>query len=645
MFLNPKHPFVPRNGHTLQVGIVARISGCTNQKEISLDDQVDHGKELTDENYRGPVDYKIIATKGKGERLDRPELAMIEAEFRKGILDLCIIEDLGRLVRGSEAVRLLGIAVDHGTRVIVINDCIDTADPNWEQDALNAGAEHVAYNTHVSKRLKYKLMRRFLRNGGAPARPIYGYVIPPEAKTYGEWLRDPAATPIIVEAARRLLANLNCSSVADWLNNQRIPTGPYCRRDTWTGKLVRQFFANPLLKGMPSRGNRYTKKMHETGRRISVRNPDGPNYYACPHLAHVEAALFDELNAKLWESNERYRRKSIGAGKDVRKGVSKKRTAFPGQHSRCAYCGAPHVWGGNGITENLMCSASRQWECWNSIGFNGYRAAQKIISAILDELYKLDGFDAQWREMVRAATCDSGLGLDERRKKLERETQELNRQKKNIADTVADYGAEETFKEKLAEFKARERDLARERSAIERLSSSKIELPESVAQLRSELESYLRQVTIASPEDGELLRRLVPDFRVHLVRLCDGGHLLPRADITLDLGGMLSDLEHVPDIKPFLRRQITIDLFEPAQRERIREETVALHTANPRMTQEEIAERIAEKPTATAVQRALKLHRRMQGMGLSSPYIRIDSPPADYTKLRRHRNSKYRPKS
>jgi len=30
---------VPRNGHTLVVGVVARISGCANQKEVSLQDQ------------------------------------------------------------------------------------------------------------------------------------------------------------------------------------------------------------------------------------------------------------------------------------------------------------------------------------------------------------------------------------------------------------------------------------------------------------------------------------------------------------------------------------------------------------------------------------------------------------------------------
>lgn len=64
----------PRNGNTLVVGIVARISGCAKQKEVSLEDQVDHGKEQVAQLFQGPAEHSVIATKGKGERLDRPEL-------------------------------------------------------------------------------------------------------------------------------------------------------------------------------------------------------------------------------------------------------------------------------------------------------------------------------------------------------------------------------------------------------------------------------------------------------------------------------------------------------------------------------------------------------------------------------------------
>ncbi|OAI53254.1 hypothetical protein AYO44_04285 [Planctomycetaceae bacterium SCGC AG-212-F19] len=157
--------FVPRNGHTLVVAIVARISGCQNQKELSLEDQEDHGKEVVSERYQGPVDYRAIATKGKGEQLDRPELVEIEAMLRSRELDLLICEDIGRLTRSVEAVTLCGIAVDHGTRVIAPNDCVDTADDNWENDVIEACKEHVRHNAHASMRIKYKSMNRFIKKG------------------------------------------------------------------------------------------------------------------------------------------------------------------------------------------------------------------------------------------------------------------------------------------------------------------------------------------------------------------------------------------------------------------------------------------------------------------------------------------------
>jgi hypothetical protein len=299
-------------------------------------------------------------------------LAKIEAEYRKEELDLFIWEDLGRLVGGDEAARLLGVGVDHGVRTIIPNDCIDTADENWEQDALEASAAHVGHNSHTSKRLKKKLMNRFRKFGGAPGRPIFGYIVPEGAKTYDEWLVDAPTTSVIQEGARRLMEmdKPNCSAVADWFNATNIPVGPYCRKKKWDGKMVRRFYRNPLLKGMPERGNRYTVKNHEKGRRVSIKNPEGPCSWSCPHLAHLDPAVFDALNALLKNGNAKLGRKPIN-GVDPRYHVSRKQTRFPGQWGCCWYCGRHHVWGGNGVTGNLMCSGSREWHCWNSVGYDG----------------------------------------------------------------------------------------------------------------------------------------------------------------------------------------------------------------------------------------------------------------------------------
>ena len=133
----------PRNGHTLVVLIPARISGCQSQTDVSLEDQEDHAKEVVMEIFDGDnIEYRVIATKGKGELITRPELAEIEAAIRSSELDVIIVEDLGRLIRGTEANRLCGIAVDHGTRVIAVHDCIDTWEDGWEEDVIAACRDH-----------------------------------------------------------------------------------------------------------------------------------------------------------------------------------------------------------------------------------------------------------------------------------------------------------------------------------------------------------------------------------------------------------------------------------------------------------------------------------------------------------------------
>ncbi len=305
MTLRSKEVLTPRNGHTLVVGIVSRISGCQNQKELSLEDQEDHAKEEVASLYEGPVEYRVIATKGKGEQLDRPELRQIEDMVRSRELDLLVMEDVGRMVRGTEAVRLWGIAVDHGTRCIAPNDCLDIVDETWEEDLISACRDHVGHNAHTSKRLKKKLMNRFKKYGGATSLPIAGYIKPEHAKTYAEWLKVESATKTIVEGLRLLNATLNCSFVAEYFNRAQFPTGPYCRDGKWTGAMVRRFFQNSLLKGQPGRGFRHTVKHNETGRRVSVKNDKSePVYLDYPHLAHVDASELHETNLLLAEERQ-----------------------------------------------------------------------------------------------------------------------------------------------------------------------------------------------------------------------------------------------------------------------------------------------------------------------------------------------------
>lgn len=632
-------PIVPRNGHTLVVGIMARISGCQNQKELSLEDQIDHAKQVVVELHDGPVEYRTIATKGKGERLDRPELSELMTMLRPRELDLLIAEDIGRVVRGGEAVRLCGIAVDHGMRVIAPNDCIDTAEDSWEEDVLSACRDHVGHNSHTSKRLKKKLKNRFLKGQGVTPFEIFGYDKPPDAKTYDDWQKHSVSEPIYAEWLRLLKETLNCSLVANWINKEGVLPGKHCRRKTWNGPMVRRLTRNPLLKGMPGRGFKHTVKHHETGRRVSVKNPEGPNLLEYQHLAFWPPDEFDALNAALDAKNAHFQRKPVN-GADPLWRVPRKRTRFPGQYARCAYCGWHYVWGGNGLTGNLMCSHAREWRCWNSVGFSGLLAAQKIVEAITVELYCLEGFDSQFRDLVREAGQPADAALAQRWELLLRSEESQKLKKANLAASMAAYGPMPLIEEGLAEIKTTEQKLARERRELESLKNRTLQLPASVTELRNLLEEKFGKIAIDSPEFGDLLRHLVPEFYVQLVRLCDGGHLLPQARIKLDLGGSIPDLKQAPGFNRMLTRELTLDLFEPPQRERICLEAVRLAAAgqNPR----QIAPKLSEKATATAVQNALALGRRVRELGQETPYVLVREPLDDYPKLRRHKNPKYR---
>ena len=128
---------------------------------------------------------------------------------------------------------------------------------------------------------------------------------------------------------------------------------------------------------------------------------------------------------------------------------------------------------------------------------------------------------------------------------------------------------------------------------------------------------------------------------MYLVRLCDGGHLLPRARVVLDLTGVFPDAARVPALSELLTRTVTIDLFTPPQRERIRAEVVRRVAASD--GQRAIAAGFAEYVTQAAVHNAWALDQRMKELGLHSPYVLVTDPPSDYPKLHRPWRCRFEP--
>ncbi len=632
-----KCPVIPRNGHTLVVGIVARISGGQNQKELSLEDQVDHAKAEIAEIYQGKVEYRVISTTGKGERLDRPELADIETLIRSRELDLLVAEDLGRIVRGTEASWLCGIAVDHRTRVIVPNDGIDTCDPAWEEDVISACRDHVGHNLHTSKRLKHKLMNRFRKHGQAMAREIFGYVVPDDATSYWDWKKDESATPIFLEWFQRLKDGANYSIVADWLNANNIPMGPYARsRRSWDGATVRRLTNNPLLKGMPGRGFKKSVKHHETGRRVSVRNPDGPVLIDCPHLTHVPPDLWDEVNNLMATRNKDMGRKPVN-GQDPRKGVAKKRTVWPGQHLTCGICGRIYYWGGHGVTEHMMCRGSHEYRCWNGATFNGIEAGKILLKAILERIASLDGFDETLMSKVHERIESRSSKREDEIRKINDELKHLEKQQGNLIDAISQIGITEAFKKRLDELGA---DQKKAQYHLERLRNNQdasLKLP-TMAEIKERAGRILGSAVTSDPSFCSVMHQLVPRLVVFPYQLCDGGAIVLRARVSLDLVPLFENHAWAIDDDKGLRIDFVVDLFERPQRAALMNDV--LHLKAQGLTERQIASQL--RITQPAVQNAMALYRKMQQMGLSDPYVELTNPPEGDSKLKRHLNPRYR---
>lgn len=123
--LNP--PLVARDGITLRVVTVCRIS-TGQQDERSLDDQLAKLKQFVADHFDGPVEWTAISSRGSGEHLDREEIYRLEGLIEGGRVDLVIAEDLARIFRRKRAYDLCESCVDFRTRLIAINDRVDTAE-------------------------------------------------------------------------------------------------------------------------------------------------------------------------------------------------------------------------------------------------------------------------------------------------------------------------------------------------------------------------------------------------------------------------------------------------------------------------------------------------------------------------------------
>lgn len=624
----------PRDGKVFKVIIVARIS-TDHQDPRSLEDQIAECKKEVARLYPGAVVYTIIQSKGSGEHLDRKELEQLKDLIDSGEFDLVIVEDLGRICRRNRALDFCEQCQDCETRLVAINDHVDTDEEGWEDAATMACWHHARSNRDTSKRIKRSLNNRF-DQGQLIERPIYGYVVPSGARNDSEVQKDPAAEPIIREMFRRLEEGAGYSEVADWLNQQQIPTGPYCRKKRWDCAMVSRFVHHLILKGERIRNRLICKRNNKTGRHRSKKAPpEMLRIRRCDHLAFLDAAYYDHVIRLLDSRNSKFTRAKDGKP-DVRAGVPRSRSAWPGQHIACGICGRQLYWTRCGLAKGFLCSGAQNYTCWNSLLLSADRCFQTITKTVTTEIRSIPNFDEILGQAVakqRAAAPDDRL---KRQKELERKLQAAESGLSNVVRGIEAVPSSTALLQRLKELEVEIAELKYELAALKKVRVQN-EAPPTLQELTMMVESLFGRLVTDDPEAGRILRRLIPAMHVLPYRCCDGKSVEARLHLTINLSTLLSITPTAEQVSDVITRHLIIDLFDAPQRVTFRNSVKELA---PHHKEREIAAMLGIKQAT--VQHAKRLYRVMEELGLDDPYVPLFEPLTEgKSKMRRHLHSRY----
>lgn len=628
----------PKDGHILRLLVPVRVSDPTKQDERSLGDQRDKIDRWTKERVDHPFEFTVLEGRQSGELLDRAEFQQLIDLVATRNYDAVIAEDLGRIVRRLQAHLFCEHCVDHDTRVIAINDNVDTARSGWQDASIFSAWHHERSNRDTSDRIKRTHRSRFMQGGCLP-RELYGYIKPPGAKHDGELTKLPEAEPIYAEWFRMLDEDAaSFAEVARWLRAQgvRFPTrtaGVYADPD---GKSVARHTFSAILKGVRERNRRKSKRVG-SGKYVSVKaDPGDLLLRPVPHLAFFEEAYFDRVVAAVRARNARYRR-SDDPSTDPLRYRPRRLTRYPGRVTACAVCHRPFVWGGHGQTDHMMCTGARLHRCWNGVTFDGALAARRIAEAVHAEVEQLEDFDDVFLAAVReeAGRLDAGRlrRVDDLRAELAAATAGIA----NLMKFIRGGDDSPSVREEMRLLERRRACTAAELKAAERPPSDAVRIPET-GELRELGRQCVRGLDPSTEEFARVMRRLVRRVDVFPVRLCDGGAIVCRASLTVHLSELLPCPRAREMLQRPLERRLTIDLFEHPQRAAFRERVVAARSAGK--SERAVAAELGI--TVTAAQKASALHRKMEVLGIADPYVAVLQPPDDCPKLRRHRHPEYR---
>ena len=619
---NSKEKMVPKNPNgILCVLLIGRIS-TPHQNIDNIEASYVPLRRMLADLYDGEIQIKQLGERGSGMDPMRESIREAEDLIDSGIVDLVIMEDVGRAHRNMQYLTgFVQDAFDHDTRVIATGDGLDTADENWEVVLATAAMRHGMTVPEARRRVKRTADFGFLR-GGMVMKVRFGYrKLTKEEADSGQFgpkglrlAKIPECEPIIREMKRRAERGDSYPMIATWLTNEGIAPGPYVKSSRWTGPLVNSLLRFSGLSGTRKHREIIHQRIFKTGKfkRKKNENPE-QTYYA--ELAHMSV---DEQQALKQVMDARNPKKNKEAS-HPRKGIARGDTLWPGNHITCGVCEACLYWNSPKLLKCRNTLASRSTKCWNQVLVNAEQVRQKLIPKILEALSArpdvLDGLiDSAWAEFERSVSVQN-----RKRSADEKRLKEYQKDAQKLAEAIAKQPLDTLIAELAKtekEIKKLKTELARDQK--QREQEKRFLTREDVV---ARLPEALLELSRTSFEFDAVMREMFPDFYVQPIQALDTPQIHPRVVLWLP-----EESSDSPDGPKPLRESITIDAFDAPLHIINAQPCWQVKQDHPDWTLDDIAKHL--NLNRMTVKRSLGFQRLMQQHGTIEPYIELTEKPA-----------------
>lgn len=424
----------------------------------------------------------------------------------------------------------------------------------------------------------------------------------------------PECKPIIREMKCRAERGDSYPMIAEWLNDEDIPPGPYVKSGRWTGPLVNSFLRYSGLSGTRKHREIIHQRIFKTGKFKRKRN-ENPEQAYYPELAHMSVDEQQALNQAMAARNPKKNKEAS----HPRKGIARGDTLWPGNHITCGVCEKCLYWNS---PKQLKCRntlASRCTKCWNQVLVNAEKVRLKLIPRILEALSARPELfnslvDAAWAEFERSVNVQN-----RKRTADEKQLKEFQKDAQKLAEAIAKQPLDTLITELAKtekEIKKLKTELSRDQKKQEQ-ETQFLSREDAVARLPEALLDLSR----TSFEFGAVMREMFPHFYVQPIQALDTPQIHPR--VILWLPEQPSDF---PDGNTLLRESITIDAFDAPLHIANAQSCWQVKQDHPDWSLDDIAEH--QHLNRMTVKRSLSYARLMQERGTTDPFIELTEKPA-----------------